>query len=266
MYLPFYKYQGTGNDFIVVDNRQDILHTYSTNLVQKLCNRRFGIGADGFMVIKNHHEYDFEMTYHNADGSQSLCGNGSRCAVHLAKQLGIIDQEAYLLTTDGPHRAYVKGDLIHLQMNDVSEIQTLQDGYLIDTGSPHYVKQVDDCKDLDVYKTGKHIRDMPLFQKNGINVNFVSLGKDHEIFVRTYERGVEDETLSCGTGAVAAALMAAMKGRESPITIRTQGGTLQVSFTKKNNHHFQSIHLIGPAKMVFKGKIEISCIENHLLQ
>jgi diaminopimelate epimerase len=266
MHLPFYKYQGTGNDFIVVDNRQEILHTYSNSLVQKLCNRRFGIGADGFMVIKNHHGYDFEMTYHNADGSQSLCGNGSRCAVHLAKHLGIIDHEAYLLTTDGPHRAYVKEDLIHLQLNDVSEIQTLQDGYLINTGSPHYVKQVDDCKGLDVYKEGKRIRNTPLFQKKGINVNFVSLEKNNEISVRTYERGVEDETLSCGTGVVAASLMAAIKGHISPVTIHTKGGTLQVSFTKKNNHRFQSIHLIGPAEMVFKGDIDINYIEKQLPQ
>jgi diaminopimelate epimerase len=265
MHLPFYKYQGTGNDFVIVDNRRNTLHNYSTSLVQKLCNRRFGIGADGFIVIKDHHEYDFEMMYHNADGSQSLCGNGSRCAVHLAKHLGIIDQEAYLLTTDGPHRAYVKEDLIYLQLHDVSEIQNLQDGYLINTGSPHYVRQVDDCEDLDVYKAGKRIRNTPPFQKKGINVNFVSLGRNNEISVRTYERGVEDETFSCGTGVAAAALMAAIKGHKSPVTVRTKGGTLQVSFTKTNNQCFQSIYLIGPAKMVFEGKIDISWIEKDLL-
>lgn len=258
MHLPFYKYQGTGNDFIIIDNRQNILHAYSTSLVQKLCNRRFGIGADGFMVIKNHREYDFEMTYHNADGSQSLCGNGSRCAVHLANQLGIIDQEAYFLTTDGPHQASIKKDLIHLQLHDVSEIQTWQDGYLLNTGSPHYVQQVDDGTDLDVYKAGKKIRNAPPFQKQGINVNFVSLEKDNKISVRTYERGVEDETLSCGTGVVAAALVAATKGYTSPIAIHTQGGILQVSFTKTNSHHFHNIHLIGPAKMVFQGRIDVN--------
>ncbi len=258
MHLPFYKYQGTGNDFIIVDNRQDILHAYATSLVRKLCDRRLGIGADGFIMIKNHPEYDFEMTYHNADGSQSLCGNGSRCAVHLAKQLSIIDQEAYLLTIDGPHRAYIKEDLIHLQLHDVSEIQTLQDGYLLNTGSPHYVTQIDDWRDLDVYKVGKQIRNTPPFQKQGINVNFVSLEKDNKLSVRTYERGVEDETLSCGTGVVAAALMAATKGYISPITIHTRGGILQVSFTKTDNHYFQNIHLIGPAKMVFKGGIDVN--------
>lgn len=258
MYVPFYKYQGTGNNFIIVDNRQDILHTYSTQLVQELCDRRFGIGADGFMVIKNHRGYDFEMVYHNADGSQSLCGNGSRCAVHLANQLGIIGQEAYFLTTDGPHQAYIKEDLIHLTLRDVSEIQILEDGYLLNTGSPHYVKQVDDWKDLNVYEAGKQIRNSLPFQKEGVNVNFVGLGKDNKLTVRTYERGVEDETPSCGTGVVAAALIAATKGYTSPITIHTQGGILQVGFTKNNHQHFQDIYLIGPAKMVFKGEVDIA--------
>jgi diaminopimelate epimerase len=258
MYVPFYKYQGTGNDFIIVDNRRDILRAYSTKLVQKLCDRRFGIGADGFIVIKNHCGYDFEMIYHNSDGSQSLCGNGSRCAVHLAKQLGIIDQEAYLLTTDGPHQAYIKEDLIHLKLRDVSDIQILKDGYLLNTGSPHYVKQVDDWQDLNVYEAGRQIRNMLPFQKEGVNVNFVSLEQDNKLSVRTYERGVEDETLSCGTGAVAAALIAATKGHTSPVTIHTQGGILQVSFTTNNHHHFQNIHLIGPAKMVFKGEVDIA--------
>ncbi len=235
MHLSFYKYQGTGNDFIIVDNREDILHAYSTQLVQELCDRRFGIGADGLMVIKNHREYDFEMVYHNADGSQSFCGNGSRCA------------EAYFLTTDGPHQASIKEDLIHLQLRDVSEIRILKDGYLLNTGSPHYVKHIDDWKDLNVYEAGKQIRNTLPFQKEGVNVNFVSLEQDNKLIVRTYERGVEDETLSCGTGVVAAALIAATKGHTSPITIHT---------TKKNHHHFQDIQLIGPARMVFKGEVD----------
>jgi len=258
MRLPFCKYQGTGNDFIIIDNRQGILSHYSASFVQDLCDRHWGIGADGFIVIKAHDEYDFEMIYHNADGSQSLCGNGSRCAVHFAKQLGIIDKEAYFLTTDGPHRAYLKDGLIHLQLHDVSEIQTLEDGYLLDTGSPHYVKHADNLKNINVYKEGKQIRNSPAFQKTGINVNFVSLDKGNKIAVRTYERGVEDETLSCGTGAVAAALVAAIQGYTSPINVRTQGGILQVGFTKKDHHHFQHVHLIGPAKMVFQGTIEVN--------
>ncbi len=258
MHLPFYKYQGTGNDFIMIDNRKSVLNGCPASFVQKLCDRHWGIGADGLIVIQEHREYDFEMIYHNADGTQSLCGNGSRCAVHLAKQLGIIDEEAYFLATDGPHRACFQDGLIHLQLHDVSEIQMLEDGYLLDTGSPHYVKRVDDLKNLNVYKEGRQIRNSPPFQKTGINVNFVSLEEDNSITVRTYERGVEDETLSCGTGVVAAALTAATQGYTSPISARTQGGLLQVGFTKRNNRHFQQIHLIGPAKMVFQGTIEVN--------
>jgi diaminopimelate epimerase len=261
MYIPFYKYQGTGNDFIIVDNRGGILATYAADLVQRLCHRHFGIGADGFIAIQNRYGYDFEMIYHNADGSQSLCGNGSRCAVHLAKHLGIIDQEACLFTTDGPHQAHIKEGLIHLSLRDVSEIETLQNGYLLNTGSPHYVQQVDDWEHLDVYKAGKEIRYAPPFQKEGVNVNFVRLQEDNKIAVRTYERGVEEETLSCGTGAVAAALIAATRGYVSPVTIYTQGGVLQVSFTKELPHHFQDIYLIGPASMVFRGEIDMSCME-----
>ena len=262
MNIPFYKYQGTGNDFIIVDNRQDVLGTYSDKLIQKLCDRRLGIGADGFIVLRDHKGYDFAMVYHNADGSQSLCGNGSRCAVHLAKQLGIIDQEAYLLTTDGAHQAYIKEDLIHVQLGDVAQIQALPDGYWLTTGSPHYVAWVEDWEGLDVYKAGKQIRNSPPFQKQGVNVNFVRLEKANTLSVRTYERGVEDETLSCGTGVTAAALVASTKGYVSPVTIKTQGGTLQVRFTKENSQHFQDIYLIGPAKMVFQGKIDIRCIGN----
>ena len=255
MYLPFYKYQGTGNDFIIIDDRWGVLGTYTTKLVQQLCDRRLGIGADGFIVIKAHPGYDFEMIYHNADGSQSLCGNGCRCAVHLAQQLAIIDQKAYFLTTDGPHQAYVRDGLIHLMLKEVTEIQTFQSGYLLHTGSPHYVQLITDWKDLDVYSEGNKIRNAPPFYEAGINVNFVHLEKNNQLFVRTYERGVEDETLSCGTGVTAAALIAATKGYTSPITVRTRGGMLQVSFTQKQHHHFQHICLIGPAHMVFQGEV-----------
>jgi diaminopimelate epimerase len=255
MYLPFYKYQGTGNDFIIIDDRRGVLGTYTTKLVQQLCDRRLGIGADGLIVIKVHPRYDFEMVYHNADGSQSLCGNGCRCAVHLAQQLAIIDRKAYFLTTDGPHQAYVRDGLIHLMLKDVTEVQTFQGGYLLHTGSPHYVQQITDWRDLDVYHEGNKIRNSPPFYKEGINVNFVHLEKNNQIFVRTYERGVEDETLSCGTGVAAAALIAATKGYTSPIAIHTRGGMLQVSFFQNQPRHFQNICLIGPAKMVFQGEI-----------
>lgn len=257
MRLAFYKYQGTGNDFIVVDDRQKNLGNYSNEFVQKLCDRCLGIGADGFIVLRDHSEYDFEMIYHNADGSQSLCGNGSRCAIHLAQQLGMIDREAYFLTTDGMHQAYIQDDLIHVKMHDVIEIKKISEGYWLNTGSPHYVAYEKDLDSLDVYQQGKKIRNSEPFQKEGVNVNFVQRKDDGTLAMRTYERGVEAETLSCGTGATAVALVASLEGSTSPVTINAKGGQLQVSFTKNSEQHFQDIYLIGPAQQVYQGTIDM---------
>lgn len=257
MVLSFYKYQGTGNDFIIVDDRKRNLGDCSNELIQKLCDRRLGIGADGFIVLHDHEEHDFEMVYHNADGSQSLCGNGSRCAVHLAHQLGIIGQEACFLTTDGVHQAYIKEGLIYVKLNDIAEVKTLPEGYWLDTGSPHYVTWVKDLASLDVYNEGQKIRNSTPFQKEGVNVNFVQRKEDGMLAMRTYERGVEDETLSCGTGAAAVALVASLAGNTSPIAISAQGGILQVSFTRYNEQRFQDIYLIGPVQQVFQGTINI---------
>lgn len=257
MHLPFYKYHGTGNDFIIVDNRQGMLGKYTHRLITDLCDRHFGIGADGFIVINNHLQYDFEMIYYNADGSKSLCGNGSRCAVHLANQLGIIDQEAYFLTTDGLHKAYIKENLVHLHMHDVFDIHTIQNGYWLNVGAPHYVEFILHDNNLDVCKTGQAIRNSLKLLEVDANVNFVQLKPNNILSVRTYERGVEDETLSCGTGVVAASLVAATKGYTSPVDITTQGGTLHVRFTKKSTQHFQDIYLVGPVKQVFQGEVAI---------
>lgn len=257
MRLAFYKYQGTGNDFILVDDRKKKLGNYPDEFVQKLCDRRLGIGADGFIVLRGHEEHDFEMIYHNADGSQSLCGNGSRCAVHLAQQLGMIDQQAYFLTTDGTHQAHIKDDLIHVSMHDVTEVKHLPAGYWLNTGSPHYVTWVKDLNNLNVHQRGQQIRNSKPFQKEGINVNFVKRKDDGTLAMRTYERGVETETLSCGTGATAAALVASLEGSTSPVSIDAQGGQLQVSFTRKSAQHFQDIYLTGPARQVYQGTIEI---------
>lgn len=257
MQLSFYKYQGNGNDFVIIDDRENILVGCTGNLARRLCHRRWGIGADGLVVIQAHTAYDFAMTYHNADGSQSLCGNGSRCAVYLAQQLGIIDRKAHFLTTDGPHRAHIKGHLVYLQLHNVSSIQFLHNGYLLDTGSPHYVQWVEDCINLDVFTKGREIRNSPPFQKNGVNVNFVQLRKDNSLYVRTYERGVEDETLSCGTGAVAAALAATTRGYMSPVTVSSPGGVLRVSFKHGVVGGFQDVCLVGPARLVFQGLIDL---------
>ncbi|MEL6606759.1 MAG: diaminopimelate epimerase [Bacteroidota bacterium] len=257
MRLTFYKYQGTGNDFIIVDDRQKELGNHSNEFVQKLCDRRLGIGADGFIVLRDHEEHDFEMIYHNADGSQSLCGNGSRCVVHLAQQLGMIDQEAYFLTTDGTHQAHIQNGLIHVKMHDVTEVRELLEGYWLDTGSPHYVTWVKGLDSMDVYQQGQKIRNSGPFQKEGVNVNFVQRKDDRTLAMRTYERGVEGETLSCGTGATAVALVASLEGSTSPVTIDARGGQLQVSFTKDSEQHFQNIYLIGPAQQVYQGTIDI---------
>ncbi|MEM7055404.1 MAG: diaminopimelate epimerase [Bacteroidota bacterium] len=257
MTIPFYKYHGTGNDFIIIDNRKGTLDQYPISLNQKLCNRRLGIGADGLILLQSHAQYDFEMIYYNADGSQSLCGNGSRCAVHLAQYWGMIDREACFLTIDGTYQAFIQDNLIYLRMHDVAEIQPIAEGYFLDTGSPHYIRFVDDLTSLDVRSMGRAIRYSQAFQKVGTNVSFVQLEANSSISVRTYERGVEDETLSCGTGATAAALVASTKGVISPVHISTRGGKLQVSF-QQTAKGYTAIYLIGPAAMVFQGTINTS--------
>lgn len=262
--FKFHKYQGTGNDFVMIDDRSEQF-PYRSNedpgsvcgIVSSVCNRKFGVGADGLILLRNHSDYDFEMIYFNADGSQSLCGNGSRCAVRFAQQLGIIDKKTKFLAIDGPHQAYNKDQLIHLKMNDVSVVENIGDHLFINTGSPHFIKFIDGITDYDVYNQGKLIRHDPHFQKGGTNVNFVEKCGENEIFVRTFERGVEDETLSCGTGVTAASLAASLRDFRSPVKIKTLGGSLQVAFEQVDRQYFKEIYLIGPAGMVFEGKITI---------
>jgi diaminopimelate epimerase len=256
MQISFYKYHGTGNDFILIDNRHQQSNNYTIPLIQHLCHRRFGIGADGLILLQSHPQYDFEMIYYNADGSQSLCGNGSRCAVDLANHLGIIGDKTYFLTTDGPHQALIQEKMIWLQIKDIAKIQPIGTDYFVDTGSPHYIRIVDDLVNLDVYHLGKTIRNQEPFQKVGTNVNFVQLEGNNTIAVRTYERGVENETLSCGTGVTAAALVASTKGLKSPIQVNTKGGELQVHFTT-TTQGFTDIYLVGPAVRVFQGTINV---------
>ena len=255
MVIHFYKYHSTGNDFILIDNRVRQLDRLSIELIQHLCNRRVGIGADGLILMQQHQEYAFEIIYYNADGSQSLCGNGSRCAVHLAQYWGIVEQYAHFMTMDGPYEAFITKHLICLKMHDVPIIQPQGDGYFLHTGAPHYVQWVNDLPNLDVMRIGSAIRYSQTFQKSGTNVNFVSLGSGNQISVRTYEKGVEGETLSCGTGAVAAALVATVQGLTSPIQVKAKGGILQVYF-KKTDSGYKDIYLIGPAVMVFQGTID----------
>lgn len=254
--MHFYKYQGTGNDFVMIDNRNAVFDKKNIALVQQLCNRKFGIGADGLILIENHKELDFEMIYFNADGTKSFCGNGSRCAVAFAKFLGIIETQAYFLSTDGEHEAWInKNGEVSLKMHDVESLEKGTDYYYINTGSPHYIVQKEHIDQLNVKEEGARIRYNERFKKEGTNVNFVHF-KNNKITLRTYERGVEDETLSCGTGVTAVALSIAEQQQlgATKLTVHTQGGMLHVAFKREANKFFD-IWLIGPAKMVFKGEL-----------
>ncbi|GAB3198819.1 diaminopimelate epimerase [Pontibacter aydingkolensis] len=257
MAISFYKYQGTGNDFVMVDNRKLAFPASDKAFVKHLCDRRTGIGADGLILLQDHPDYDFEMVYFNADGRLgSMCGNGARCTVRFARALGVIEDVACFLAADGEHQASVERDLIHLKMNDVKGVEFVGNDYFLNTGSPHYIRFVDNLENLDVYEEGRAIRYNKRFKSEGTNVNFVQRLSDDEIFVRTYERGVEDETLSCGTGVTAAALVAGMLGMESPIKVKTLGGNLEVVFEQdEEGEGFKYIYLIGPAKQVFTGAI-----------
>jgi diaminopimelate epimerase len=257
MKLNFFKYQGTGNDFIMVDNRKEDFDIKKNEVIKKLCDRRFGIGGDGFILLENHVNpaYDFQMTYFNSDGNQSsMCGNGGRCLVQFAHDMGAIKKETTFLAIDGEHDAYIKDGLVHLKMIDVAKIEQNEDHFYLNTGSPHYVKFVEGIKDYPVVEEGKKIRYNNRFKKEGTNVNFIEKVKN-KLWVRTYERGVEDETFSCGTGVTAAAIVADIQGMKNPVEIVTIGGELSVSFDKKNGV-YSNIYLIGPAMQVYKGSIE----------
>ncbi|MHC2990513.1 diaminopimelate epimerase [Pontibacter sp. HJ8] len=257
MPLSFYKYQGTGNDFVMIDNRKLTFPADDEQLVKSLCNRRTGIGADGLILLQDHPDYDFEMVYFNADGRLgSMCGNGARCTVRFAKQLGVIEDVAYFLAADGEHQANIERNQIQLKMGDVTSVEQIGEDYYLNTGSPHYVRFVDEVQELDVYAEGRAVRYNGRFKAEGTNVNFVERLSDNDIYVRTYERGVEDETLSCGTGVTACALVAGLEGAQSPVSVKTPGGNLQVTF-ERHGAGFRYIYLIGPAKLVFSGTMPI---------
>ncbi len=257
--MTFYKYQGTGNDFVVLDNRDKSVQL-TQEQVAFLCDRRKGIGADGLMLLQEKAGFDFEMVYFNADGKEgSMCGNGGRCLVAFAQFLGVIEKEAYFMAADGAHRALVKDGLVHLQMMDIAAIEDLEDASFLNTGSPHYVKQVTNLADFPVDIEGRTIRFSAPFQPEGTNVNFVEYLPANELSVRTFERGVEAETQSCGTGVTACALAASRAGYQSPVHVKVMGGALQVSF-EIAGQGFKNIFLIGPAEQVFKGEIALPAL------
>ncbi|HUM45993.1 MAG TPA: diaminopimelate epimerase [Chitinophagales bacterium] len=258
MKFSFGKYHGAGNDFILVDNRHRNFPK-EQKVIERCCNRRYGIGADGLILVEDHPDFDFEMVYYNADGRLgSMCGNGGRCAVIFAKKAGLVSQSATFLAFDGIHTATLIGEeQVKISMNPVIKIEMSGDDYILDTGSPHLVRFTDAVKELDVVEEGKKIRYSDPYRENGINVNFVSL-KGGGCEMRTYERGVEDETLSCGTGTVAVAIAASIKlncneaGQEYPVS--APGGNLKVYFKRQSAQHFTSIFLEGPVKHVFDGE------------
>lgn len=261
MKIPFYKYQGTGNDFILVDQREEIfLKKENTEAIRALCDRHFGIGADGLILLQNHPDFDFEMVYFNADGNESsMCGNGGRCIAAFAKKLGVIDSQAHFLAIDGPHNAIVKpGSWVELKMSDVEKVDVNSDHFILNTGSPHYVTFVKSTDKISVNEAGAKIRYQEKFGAAGINVNFVEDCKN-AIKVATYERGVENETLSCGTGVTAAAIAYSLKNAGQThyeIPIHSKGGDLLVKFAT-NGKFFFNIWLCGPAALVFEGAVDV---------
>lgn len=253
--LSFYKYQGTGNDFIIINDEIEL----EKSEITQLCDRKFGIGADGLILMSKSKENDFDMNYYNADGSQSFCGNGSRCAVMHANYLEWISDTCRFSSNDGIHYAEIEQDTVKLSMRDVDFILVEEQGYILNTGSPHYIAYTDDLDNLDLITAAHKIRYNETFKEDGINVNYIE-SRNGILYIRTYERGVENETLSCGTGVTAAAISHYLEQdcnqKKYMQKIQTKGGRLTVSFEKKTKR-FENITLNGPAIQVFEGTIKI---------
>jgi diaminopimelate epimerase len=256
MNLEFYKYQGTGNDFIMIDNRSKKFPKKNVALITKLCNRNFGIGADGVILVENDSTFDFKMIYFNADGSQTFCGNGGRCAVAFAKYLEIINTETNFIAVDGEHLATIENGIVSLKMIDVERVELKNDAVYAYTGTQHHVELVDDLNNFPVLEKGREIRYS--YNEPGSNVNFAEQINDSTFRVRTYEKGVENETLACGTGvtAVAIAMHKTGKTKNNSISLPVEGGNLEVSFIEENGI-YTNVFLKGPATFVFKGNIKI---------
>jgi len=259
MKIHFSKYQGTGNDFVMLDNLSGNYNNLSIAQIQAICNRRFGIGADGLIKINASKNLAFEMDYYNADGSKSFCGNGARCAVEFATTLGINTKKVNFEAIDGEHFATRSNQEIRVKMKDVSSIESDGDAFVVQTGSPHYVQFQTSLPKTDIVEFGKKIRYSKKYKLEGINVNLVQVLTDNSIEIETYERGVEDETLSCGTGATACALVQDYLANKelSRINVKVKGGNLAVEFNRIGVGSYEEIFLIGPAKFVFSGTIDV---------
>ncbi len=260
--ITFCKYHGAGNDFILIDNRNKTFDIHNYEYIRHLCHRRFGIGADGLMLLENDKDTDFNMRFYNSDGYEgTMCGNGGRCIVAFAHRLGIAKGSTTFNSPDGLHYAEISGSgstlTINLKLSDVDDI-TIGDGYyFMNTGSPHYVQLLESLKDFDVVGEGRRIRYSPLLAPDGANINFGELKDDH-ILVATYERGVEDETYACGTGSTATAIAVSIHtgSNKNVYDIKTKGGDLKVRFEKVAEGKYRNIWLEGPATFVFEGTVE----------
>ncbi|MGB0880121.1 MAG: diaminopimelate epimerase [Polaribacter sp.] len=258
MLFSFYKYQGTGNDFVMIDNRAKTFPKENSVKIAAICNRHFGVGADGLILLENDAETDFRMVYFNANGSEgSLCGNGGRCMVAFAKKLKIIESNTSFMAIDGIHYAHIENDFVALQIADVDTIDVYKKHLCIDTGSPHHIQLVENIAEYPVFSEGKKIRNT-MYGKAGSNINFVQQLDTNTFKVRTYERGVEDETLACGTGvtAVAIGMHKIGKTKNNSIHVEVEGGTLEVSFYEEHGV-YKNIYLKGTATFVFEGSIEV---------
>jgi len=263
MIVHFSKYHGTGNDFIMIDGRDQDITQFNTRLIHQLCDRRFGIGSDGLIILEDGNQSNLRMKYYNADGNEgTMCGNGGRCFAAFAHHLELSEVETIFEGIDGMHMATLLPDgNIRLKLKDVYGVEKMDDGYLLDTGSPHFVKFVTLLDQLDVTGEGREIRHQKRFGTGGVNVNFLEQGASpDQISVRTFERGVEAETYSCGTGVSAAAICSYIHDNTDIFTyqVHTRGGKLKVSFKALKNGHFTQVYLTGPAKRVYDGSIEIN--------
>ncbi len=255
--LPFSKYQSTGNDFILIDARSIEMRTKTLGLTKSeialICDRRFGVGADGLILLMEHPDYDFEMRNYNSDGGEcTMCGNGARAIVQFAHSIGIIREYYRFMAIDGEHEAKIENDLVLVKMKNVDACVPTSAGMTLNTGSPHLIRPVNHLAEFPVIEEGRKLRYSTLFNPGGINVNFVEK-VDGQWFIRTYERGVEDETLSCGTGVIAAAL--ALSNSSGVTSFHTRGGTIKVEF-EKTGTSFKNIWLIGPSVKTFEGLID----------
>lgn len=268
MKVAFSKYQGTGNDFVIINAHDLGGLTLKTDQVKYICDRKYGVGSDGLILIKQSEQHDFKMDFYNPDGSQSFCGNGARCAVHYAYKNDLISNNPCSFEAiDGLHQASICKDEVKIEMSHIGEVESIvpagdikEEGYFLNTGSPHFVHFVEHKTNLDnIVAFGKRIRFSNRYKSSGVNVNIVDAVEEDQIVIRTYERGVEDETLSCGTGATACALIYAQvyKSKKNLIQVETSGGKLHVSFDQLESGLFSNVYLIGPAKHVFNGQIDV---------